>query len=171
VDVRCDMTNSGVEATKSTLSRGVRRSHRLGCKSSLGRCSLMRKPTTLFARNRPANLTKDRRSGFARGLSIERKCVGISAGCRSSPTTTLRCPNGAASLRSAMSEMGQTRKCGRETACPFHPQEQTSAGYTLRSVWCQQRKSAVRMRKWWSITLKVPRAADRPRGSPCPPCG
>jgi hypothetical protein len=27
--VRCDMTNSGVEATKSTLSRGVRRSHRL----------------------------------------------------------------------------------------------------------------------------------------------
>jgi hypothetical protein len=47
-------------------------------------------PTTLFARNRPENSTEDRRSGFARGLSIERKCVGISAGCRSSPTTTLR---------------------------------------------------------------------------------
>jgi hypothetical protein len=50
----------------------------------------MRRPTTLFVRNRPENSTEDRRSGFARGLSIERKCVGISAGCRSSPTTTRR---------------------------------------------------------------------------------
>ena len=30
-----------------------------------------------------------------------------------------------------------------ETACPFHPQEQTSAGYTLMSVWCQTATYAV----------------------------
>jgi len=27
------------------------------------------------------------------------------------------------------------------TACPFYPQEQTSAGHTLRSVSCQKQKS------------------------------